>query len=157
MYQCLNANTSLLVSQQNAGYQIYTERVFYSTYGMQPSEYWKVQTLAGCTTDTVPGLRGISETTAFEIIKLNDWDKIINNDKDLKFPTKRSETAFKKGFINWERERDEKLTRLVCDGKGIKVLKNIRNETKIREWFLKLEFKQFLSPSSFTRLLEVIK
>ena len=121
-----------------------------------PEDYWKVQTLAGCETDSVPGMSGMGEKTAFEIVKMNTWEKIISNDPELKFPDKRSTTAFHKGYPSWDYKRDEQLVRLNCS-KDIQIIKGEKNEAKIREWFLRLEYKQFLAPANYNRLLKVFE
>lgn len=46
-----------------------TRAVFKKEYGIEPSDYWKVKTLAGCTSDEVPGIPGVGEKTAIKYLR----------------------------------------------------------------------------------------
>lgn len=46
----------------------YTVEVIVEEWGIKPSEWWKVKVLAGCNTDSVPGIRGVGEKTAVQYL-----------------------------------------------------------------------------------------
>lgn len=152
-YQLLSEDVSMLMCDQN-GEQQYTEAVFQAKYHIFAEDYWKVLTLGGCGTDKVPGMRQIGEKTAAEIVCMNRWEQITNNDPSLKFPRKSSQTAFRKYYKDWKRERDEKLVRLNRDI-TFRYHKHQFNEAKLREWFVYAEFNHFLKADQFPRICEI--
>ena len=153
MYQCLDKNVSLLIHEQE-GVHEYTEQMFVDQHGIMPDDYWKVQTLGGCTTDKVPGMKGISEKTAFEIVKANSWDKILMNDIDLICPNTRTDNAFEKGYKTWKPEVMEKLVRLRKDLKPVVEFHKF-DAVRLKKLFLFLEFKQYLQQDNFNRIEEI--
>lgn len=59
------------------GQRFITARWFRDTYGIKPNLWAEVRCLAGCTTDQVPGLEGITEDSAVQFFRgdLNGTDK----------------------------------------------------------------------------------
>lgn len=153
MYQCLDDNVSLLIHEQE-GTHVYTKNDFINQFGIYPEDYWKVQTLGGCTTDKVPGMKGISEKTAFEIVKSNSWDKITTNHMDLVCPNTRTDNAFEKGFKTWDQNVMETLVRLRTDLKPVLEFNKFDAE-RLKRLFLFLEFKQYLQQDNFDRIEEI--
>jgi DNA polymerase-1 len=45
-----------------------TRQTFIEKYGITPKEWVKVKQIAGCTSDTVPGIKGVGETTAIKYL-----------------------------------------------------------------------------------------
>ena len=150
--QCLSENVKLMILT-NQGEPIYTEKNFIDEYGVVPDDYWKIQTLAGCPTDKVPGMKGIGEKTATKIVQSNSFNKITNNAHDLVFPTKASKTKFNNIFKDWNMLRDAKLVKLRSKTNHIINRYNF-NEEKVREWFVKLAFKHYLEPSNFLKIIK---
>jgi len=155
LYQCLNKNTSMLISQK-AGEETYTEEKFLNKYNIYPDNYKFVQCLSGCQTDNVKGMKGIGEETAFKIVEANSWDKIIKNSDDLVFPNKRANTAFRKGFSEWNIDMNMKLVKLQNNLK-LKIEKNEFNKGKLLRLFKYLEFRRFSQQDCFNRICEVFE
>jgi DNA polymerase-1 len=64
MYQCLYDTVSII--KKNG---LYTIKKFEKEYGIGP-EYWaEVKAIAGCTTDEVPGIKGVGEIIAIQYLK----------------------------------------------------------------------------------------
>lgn len=153
MYQCLKPNVSMLLCH-NEGEEIFNEDKFVKKYGIMPEDFWKAQVLAGCSTDKVPGMVGIGDLTAINIIKMNAWDKIINNDPELKFPDKRSQTMFRKNHSIWNPNREEQLVKLQTNTKGT-ITPGIFNKDAIQHWFTKFEFNHYLNPMNFHKICKI--
>jgi len=153
MNQLLSPNVDIM-ALINQGEPIITEDLFVEQNSFVPDDYWKIQTLAGCSTDNVPGMTGIGEGMASHIITMNSWERIIKNDIELKFPDKRSQTAFRKNFEQWNWQRDMQLVKLKNNVK-ITHIKGKLDKDVVRKWFLRLEFKHFLLPDNFHNLLKV--
>jgi 5'-3' exonuclease len=152
-YQLLGDRTQIMIPHTQ-GEEIFTQENFLEKNSFYPDEYWRVQTLGGCATDKVPGMIGIGEATACELIRMNAWDKIKANDVNLKFPNKRAETVFRKNYATWEPERDEKLVRLQKD-LSVAIDWNWFDQEKFRKWLIRLEFKHWLLPKHFQRVCQV--
>lgn len=59
--------------------QIYTEQDFRREHQIHPVEWSMVKALAGCSSDTVPGIQGVGEKTAIKYIKSGcAWNKKID-------------------------------------------------------------------------------
>lgn len=154
MQQCLTQNTSLLIHHQE-GMELYIEQAFIDKHGVPPSRYANVQTLGGCQTDAVPGMKGISEETAFKICALNSWEKITSNDEHMLFPDVRGcATKFKKNFKDWDWKLMSQLVTLRKDVRPEIQICKFEKE-KLRKLFLILEFKQYLQPDNFDRVCEI--
>jgi len=150
MNQCLKNNVKIMTLHK-IGEDIFTERKFIDKYGIVPEDYYKVQMLCGCETDNVKGMRGIGEKSAVDIVKMNNWLNILQGKKDLKFSSKRTQTMFYKNLTQWNLIREEKLVRL--NNVEIRFIKNSFNETKLKEWFIKLEFEKYLT--NFDKVIEM--
>jgi 5'-3' exonuclease len=46
-----------------------TEQSFRCEWGISPSLWWQVKTIAGCSTDSVPGVKGVGEKTAIKYLQ----------------------------------------------------------------------------------------
>lgn len=65
LYQLLQPDVSMYLFNKR---QMYTERDFVREYSMHPLFWADVKAIAGCTSDTVPGIPGIGEKTAVKYI-----------------------------------------------------------------------------------------
>jgi 5'-3' exonuclease len=153
LQQCLNKKCSLLVQTQSTE-RLYTEQNFIDEHDVLPDDYACVQTLGGCTTDKVPGMKGISEETAFKIIQKNCWQSIIWNADKMVFPSARACTMFRKGHPNWDYEKMMKLVRLQKTLKPT-IERHKFDPARLRNLFVLLEFKSYLLPDHFDRLKEI--
>lgn len=51
--------------------QFYSEKDFVDEYGIHPSQWVEVKAIAGCASDTLPGVKGVGEKTAIKWLKGN--------------------------------------------------------------------------------------
>ena len=154
MYQCLRDNVNIMRLHQGKPEEIYTMNNFIDEFKIKPELYVFLQALSGCTTDKVPGMHGIGENSVLKLFELNNVQKIFNNEPDIIFPDKRTETMYKKNYNSWEKARDFKLVKLVTDC-AYDVIDNKICSEKVREWFVRLGFKQYLLPNNFDRLIKI--
>lgn len=66
MYQCLRNNVDMYSLCKK---RVTTKRSFIEKYGVAPFAWAKVKALAGCTSDDIPGVKGIGEQTAIKYIR----------------------------------------------------------------------------------------
>jgi 5'-3' exonuclease len=61
--------------------KLYTNRNLWKDYGVSPKEWAEVKSIAGCSTDGVPGIEGVAEITAAKYItrRLNIAHKTYRN------------------------------------------------------------------------------
>lgn len=64
LYQLLSPRVSMIKRKE-----LYTIDKFVQEFGINPSQWWMVKTLAGCSSDEVPGIRGVGETTACKYLR----------------------------------------------------------------------------------------
>lgn len=64
LYQCICEGVSLIKQKG-----VYGEQDFITEYGIGPQRWAEVKAIAGCTTDEVPGIRGVGEKTAIKFLK----------------------------------------------------------------------------------------
>ena len=70
--QLASKNTSVLLTTSRMGQtstEVLDEDGVFEKYGVTPTEFISVKALMGDSSDNIPGVRGIGEKTAFEIIK----------------------------------------------------------------------------------------
>lgn len=75
LYQCISPTIFFYNPQTN---KILTLQRFKKKYGIRPSEWVLVKSLAGCSTDNVPGIKRVGEKTAIKYLrgKLKETTKI---------------------------------------------------------------------------------
>lgn len=155
LFQCLTPTVSLLMPGK-VGDERYTHDKFMIKYEIEPWQYARVLALGGCKTDNVCGMRGISEETAAKVVKQNEWLSILTNAQDLVFPTKRSETAFRKNHATWDHVTMRKLVYLRRDLRPT-ISAPVFDAEKLKQLFYRLEFKQYLQMDNFDRICEVFR
>ena len=67
LYQLLDYTEMFSMSKSSHIKQM-TKRIFTQEYGIKPLDWIKVKQIAGCPSDTVPGIKGVGEATAFKYI-----------------------------------------------------------------------------------------
>lgn len=60
-----------------------TRQWFINKYGITPAEWVKVKQIAGCSSDTVPGVDGVGETTAIKYLR-NELNPLSKKYRDIK-------------------------------------------------------------------------
>ena len=114
-------------------------------FGVTPEKVIDVQSLAGDSSDNVPGVPGIGIKTAAELInKYGTLEKLLNNANEIK-QNKRRETLI------------ENKDKAIISKKLVTLMKNVPVERKIEEFQLKKIDKEklykFLREMEFNRLL----
>lgn len=65
LYQCLNSQVSIYNPNQR---KRTTAQGFQKKYGIKPARWAMVKCIAGCSTDNVPGVKGVGEITAIKYL-----------------------------------------------------------------------------------------
>jgi len=65
MYQLLTPSVSIFDPQTK---KLFTSNDFISTFGITPAQWVHVKQIAGCSTDEVPGVKGVKEKTAIKYL-----------------------------------------------------------------------------------------
>lgn len=68
LYQLLTHSVSMIKNKKNNRYEIYSKQDFMEEYKIDPLLWAGVKCMAGCTSDTVPGIPGIGIKRAIEYI-----------------------------------------------------------------------------------------
>jgi 5'-3' exonuclease len=66
LYQMLRPNVSIYSTHKR---MLLTESWFVGTYGIRPKQWAVVKAMAGCSSDEIPGIRGVGEKTAIRYLK----------------------------------------------------------------------------------------
>jgi len=65
LYQCLNPQVSIYDPNKR---KRMTAQKFQKTYGIKPPRWGMIKCIAGCSTDNVPGIKGVGEKTAIKYL-----------------------------------------------------------------------------------------
>jgi len=117
-------------------------------FGVGPEKVIDVQSLAGDSSDNVPGVPGIGVKTAAELInKYGTLEKLLDNAKEIK-QNKRRETLI------------ENKDKAIISKKLVTLMKDVPVERKIEEFYLKEidkdKLHKFLREMEFNRLLSSV-
>lgn len=127
LYQLLSPRVAMIKRKE-----LYTIDKFVQEFGINPSQWWMVKTLAGCSSDEVPGIRGVGEMTACKWLR-----------KELK----EKSVAFQKIVDNREEveRRNIPLVKLPFEGTPVKKITEDRFDIRAtRKMFQYYEFDSFL-------------
>lgn len=127
LYQLLSPRVAMIKRKE-----LYTIDKFVQEFGINPSQWWMVKTLAGCSSDEVPGIRGVGEMTACK------W---------LRKKLKEKSVAFKKIVDSREEveRRNIPLVKLPFEGTPVKKITEDRFDIRAtRKMFQYYEFDSFL-------------
>ncbi|HHV97236.1 MAG TPA: DNA polymerase I [Clostridiaceae bacterium] len=124
----------------------YDNQSFLEKYGITPLQYIDVKALMGDKSDNIPGVKGIGEKTAFELIKqfgsieeiYNNLDKIDRKSVREKLEADKEMAFLSKKLATIERKIPEEL----CTIEELKI-KDYKTE-KLYQVFKKLEFKSLI-------------
>lgn len=78
LYQCISHNISFFAPK---AHKILTLQRFQKQYGISPTKWGLVKSIAGCATDNIPGVKGVGEKTAIKFLtnKLNPDSRAYQN------------------------------------------------------------------------------
>lgn len=86
-FQLIDSDTVVVMPVSKAGKtgsDIYDEEVFYARYGLMPDQFVTVKALMGDPSDNIPGVRGVGEKTALDlVIRYQTLDRIYENLNEL--------------------------------------------------------------------------
>jgi len=80
LYQCLRPNLSIYAANEK---KLITIKQFTKTYGIKPSQWAVMKALAGCSTDGVPGIGRVGETTALKWIRSGQAPSLTPEQKKI--------------------------------------------------------------------------
>ena len=160
-FQLISKSTSVILPKSGMGkteYSIYDNTLLMENYGISPIQVIEVKALMGDSSDNIPGVKGVGEKTAYQLIqkydnidniyKLLDEDKLdvtpkvkekLSIGKDSAYMSKTLATIILDANINLDYEK--------CMVSDI-------NKEATYEIFKRLEFKKFLDKFDFSDIDE---
>ena len=160
-FQLISESTSVILPKSGMGkteYSIYDNALLMENYGISPIQVIEVKALMGDSSDNIPGVKGVGEKTAYQLIqkydnidniyKLLDEDKLdvtpkvkekLSIGKDSAYMSKTLATIILDANINLDYEK--------CMVSDI-------NKEATYEIFKRLEFKKFLDKFDFSDIDE---
>ena len=160
-FQLISKSTSVILPKSGMGkteYSIYDNALLMENYGISPIQVIEVKALMGDSSDNIPGVKGVGEKTAYQLIqkydnidniyKLLDEDKLdvtpkvkekLSIGKDSAYMSKTLATIILDANINLDYEK--------C------IVSDINKEATY-EIFKRLEFKKFLDKFDFSDIDE---
>ena len=160
-FQLISKSTSVILPKSGMGkteYSIYDNALLMENYGISPIQVIEVKALMGDSSDNIPGVKGVGEKTAYQLIqkydnidniyKLLDEDKLdvtpkvkekLIIGKDSAYMSKTLATIILDANINLDYEK--------CMVSDI-------NKEATYEIFKRLEFKKFLDKFDFSDIDE---
>lgn len=160
-FQLISESTSVILPKSGMGkteYSIYDTALLMENYGISPIQVIEVKALMGDSSDNIPGVKGVGEKTAYQLIqkydnidniyKLLDEDKLdvtpkvkekLSIGKDSAYMSKTLATIILDANINLDYEK--------C------MISDINKEATY-EIFKRLEFKKFLDKFDFSDIDE---
>ncbi|MAR78903.1 MAG: DNA polymerase I [Rhodospirillaceae bacterium] len=134
LMQLVEPGISMLDPMKN---KIINEKEVFEKFGVAPNKVIDVQSLAGDSSDNVPGVPGIGIKTAAELInKFGDLDSLLESAEQIKQPKRR-----------------EKLIEFAGDAILSRKLVTLKNDIKIKIPLDKLKY----TPPEYTKVIEFLK
>ena len=134
LMQLVGPGISMLDPMKN---KIIEENEVFEKFGVTPNKVIDVQSLAGDSSDNVPGVPGIGIKTAAELInRFGDLDTLLENAKQIKQPKRR-----------------EKLIEFSQDAILSRKLVTLKNDIRIKIPIQKLKY----TPPDYTKVIEFLK
>jgi DNA polymerase-1 len=157
LLQSIGPNRSIALAKHKGPDIIMDEAQLLKDFGMTPAQFGDAKCLSGCNSDKVPGVPGIGETYSARIIqhfgRLGDVYHNLNKPErweGLKVPDK-----LRKAILdNWEQVKlNVKLIRLADCRATTEFIPIVRDIELAKELLVKLNFKSFIIPNKFEKLL----
>jgi len=152
MYQLISDRVSQMIISRSGKEQILNPEAIRKVYGVKPVDYVLIQLMIGDKGDGVPGVHLIGPKTAAKIIEASSEEELVTFlvSDGLEFPKALSEWLKKKGRSITETKKlfktTFKLLRLHINlpSRIVKVKRGKRNENRLVDLFVELEFMSFL-------------
>lgn len=118
-------------------------------YGVTPDEFVYVKSLAGDTSDNIPGVRGIGEKTALELVKkYKNLDNLYNHIDEIKGATKtKLEECKDNAYLSFKLAKINTEVDLGCTLDDFKY--QLPFSSEVVEFFKKFGFRSLLSKTEF--------
>ena len=156
--QLIDENVHVRLATTKMGkseHQIYDEKAVFEKYGVYPKDLIEVKALMGDKSDNIPGIMGIGEKTATDLIaKFKTLDKLYENleDKDIKKAVREKlingkDSAYmseKLGKIFCEVPIDNDLSHYVPENKNPQRLYEILSRLEMHSMIKRLDLKESL-------------
>ena len=135
LFQTIDNNNSILLIGKDSS--IFDKKAFVAKYGISPSRYLDVMSLCGCSSDEVPGLKGIGEIEAISLIK--------------KF--KSLENLIKAFEENWAMEMKGKTMEILIKeaGSGFKTIIKTRKLVKLYGFDRRLKSEKIVQRKKYSK------
>lgn len=129
--------------------RVMDEAQMFKDYGVTPDEFVYVKSLAGDTSDNIPGVRGIGEKTALELVKkYKNLDNLYNHIDEIKGATKvKLEECKENAYLSYRLAKINTEVDLDCTLDDFKYQLPFSNE--VVEFFKEFGFKSLLSKTEF--------
>ncbi|GAE89085.1 DNA polymerase I [Acetivibrio straminisolvens JCM 21531] len=147
-YQLVGPSTRLKLPRTKGGkteVEEYDYNRIVEVYGIEPQQFIEVKALAGDTSDNIPGVPGIGEKTALDLIReYNNLENLYNSLDSIKKKglKEKLETFKEQALMSRELARIERNMPSLCDIEELKMVEIDRQKTY--EIFKRLEFKSFI-------------
>ncbi|HEX7259762.1 MAG TPA: DNA polymerase I [Candidatus Saccharimonadia bacterium] len=144
--QLIDENTKIYTMRRGfTDTVIYDLEALHDRYGVNPQQFIDLKALKGDASDNIPGVAGVGEKTAKDLIATyGSLDEVYNNLDQLKGKLKeRLETNKEMAYLS------QKLSTIVCDAPVTLNLNTAEvgqyNKQQIHELFRRMEFKALLT------------
>ncbi|ODM25256.1 DNA polymerase I [Acetivibrio mesophilus] len=147
-YQLVGPSTKLKLPRTKGGktdVEEYDYNRIVEVYGIKPEQFVDVKALMGDASDNIPGVPGIGEKTALDLIReYNNLENLYSSLDSVKKKglKEKLETFKEQAFMSRELALIERNMPSLCDIEDLKVVEIDRNKTY--EIFKRLEFKSFI-------------
>lgn len=145
--QLATDKTKVIITQKGITEKaVYDKNAFIEEFGVTPTQFIDVKGLMGDKSDNIPGVPGIGEKTAFELIKT--YGSIEGVYENIESITKKKQ---KENLIQYKDDAffSRKLATIFCQVPDIVSLDDVKDrshydEEKIREIYIRLQFRSLL-------------
>lgn len=124
---------------------VYDARTVEETFGVGPDRIVDIMALMGDATDNIPGIKGIGEKTAIELIKeFGSLEELFNNVEKVKSEARRNIIKTNKAIAVLSKELAELDTNVPIETDFKEMELKSPDQTRLFELFKELEFKTLL-------------
>jgi len=125
--------------------EMYDIEAIKDKYGVSPVQLIEVKALMGDTSDNIPGVPGVGEKTALQLIsQYESLDNVYSNLNNITKPSLHSKLEEHKDLAYLSRKLAEIYCEVPLDMQFDEIKLEKPNESKLRELLTKLEFKNFI-------------
>ena len=160
-FQLISESTSVILPKSGMGkteYSIYDTALLMENYGISPIQVIEVKALMGDSSDNIPGVKGVGEKTAYQLIQkydnIDNIYKLLHEDKLDVTPKVKEKLSIGKDSAYMSKT----LATIILDANinldYEKCMVSDINKEATYEIFKRLEFKKFLDKFDFSGIDE---